>query len=220
MFQLRKPLVPCCSTIKRRFRVPARKHHAHQRETQRQLVADQLRRGAQRAQQRILVVRRPAGQRNAVDADGGDAQNHQQADVHVGDLEEVRAAENGKRLAEGNNADRDQRAAQREDGSEQIERPVDAGGNDVLFEEGFRAIHQRLQEAEGPHAARSPAVLDAPHELALQQHGVGDAQQHHHRHHGYLEHAPQNEPQNRHWSSASSLLQQTYFVRIFTNCAA
>ena len=93
-------------------------HHADQREAQRQFVADQLRGGAQRAEQRVLVVRRPAGERDAVDADGGDAENDQQADVDIGDLEEVHAIDPGDR-SEGHHGDGDQRAAQGEDGREQ-----------------------------------------------------------------------------------------------------
>ena len=59
---------------------------ADEREAEGQLVADHLRGGAERAEQRELVVRRPAGERDAVDADGGDAEDDQQADVDVGDL--------------------------------------------------------------------------------------------------------------------------------------
>ncbi len=68
-------------------------HDADQREAERELVADDLRGGAQRAEQRVLVVRRPAGERDAVDADGGDAEDDQQADVDVGDLEDVDAVD-------------------------------------------------------------------------------------------------------------------------------
>ena len=64
---------------------------ADEREAEGKLVADELRGGAQRAEQRVLVVRRPAGEGDAVDADGGDAEDDEQADVDVGDLKEVEA---------------------------------------------------------------------------------------------------------------------------------
>ncbi len=71
---------------------PGAKDDADQREAESEFVADQLRGGAERAEQGILVVRRPAGERDAVDADGGDAEDHEQADVDVGDLEEMEIA--------------------------------------------------------------------------------------------------------------------------------
>ena len=64
---------------------------ADQREAERELVADHLRGGAEGAEQGELVVRRPAGERDAVDADGGDAEDDEQADVEVGDLEHIDA---------------------------------------------------------------------------------------------------------------------------------
>ncbi len=97
-------------------------------------------------------------------------------------------------FAEGNHGDGDQRAAQRDERGQQVERPVDAGGNHVLFEEGLGAIDQRLQQAEGADAAGSPAVLDAGDQLALKQHRVGDAHEKDHRHHDDLEQAPQEKP--------------------------
>ena len=66
-------------------------HDADQREAERQFVADELRRGAQRAEQGVFVVRRPAGESDAVDADGSDAENDEQADVDIGDFKEIDA---------------------------------------------------------------------------------------------------------------------------------
>ena len=63
--------------------------HADQRKPKRDLVADHLRDGAQRAQQGILAVRRPSRQRHAVHADRSNAEDDQQADVDVGDLQRV-----------------------------------------------------------------------------------------------------------------------------------
>ncbi len=62
---------------------------ADQRQAERNFVAHHLRRGAQAGQHRILAVRRPSSQRHAVNADRGDAQNDQQPDVDVGDLQGV-----------------------------------------------------------------------------------------------------------------------------------
>ena len=84
-----------------------------------------------------------------------------------------------------------ERATERDNGSQQIEWLVDARRDQVLFEVGLCAVDQRLQQAEGADTSGSPAILDAAYQLALQQHGVGDAHEHHHRDHGYLEQAPQ-----------------------------
>ena len=60
-------------------------HHAgKQREGQRHFIADQLRRAAQRAQQRVVAVGRPAAQDDSQDAHRGHRGNHQQPHVHVG----------------------------------------------------------------------------------------------------------------------------------------
>ena len=87
-------------------------------------------------------------------------------------------------------------------GASKIKRAIDGGRNQVFFEEGLGAIDKRLQEAEGADAAGSPAVLDAAHQLALEQNRVGDAHQHHHRDHGDFGKAPEKECENRHVRSA------------------
>jgi hypothetical protein len=56
------------------------------RQRHRQLIADHLRRAAQAAQQRIFVVRRPSGQRDAVNSHAGQAKDEQDADVQIGQL--------------------------------------------------------------------------------------------------------------------------------------
>ena len=79
-----KPL--CMSTISRRLSVFSISSGAAMRERHRQLVADHLRRAAQSAQQRVLVVRSPAGERDAVNAHRGERQDEQHADVQIGQL--------------------------------------------------------------------------------------------------------------------------------------
>ncbi len=94
-------------------------------------------------------------------------------------------------IAEGNDADGDQRATQGDDGSQEVERAIDAGGDDVFFEKGLCAVDERLQQTEGTDAVGAPAILNAANKLALKQHGVGDGHQQYHRHHDDLEQAPQ-----------------------------
>ena len=54
-----------CSTMVLRLQRAGEHDHADRREQQRQLVADDLRRGAQAAQQRVLVEARPAAHHQA-----------------------------------------------------------------------------------------------------------------------------------------------------------
>ena len=62
-------------------------HHADDREQQRQLVGDELRGGAQRAEQRELVGARPAGHEHADDREARHRQRVEHADVEVLDDE-------------------------------------------------------------------------------------------------------------------------------------
>ena len=61
--------------------------HADDREQQRQLVGDELRGGAQRAEQRELVGARPAGHEHADDREARHRQRVEHADVEVLDDE-------------------------------------------------------------------------------------------------------------------------------------
>ncbi len=64
-----------------------KQHDADQREAEGKFIADQLSTGAQCAEERVLVVRGPAGERNSIDPYPGNSQQNQQADIYVGDLE-------------------------------------------------------------------------------------------------------------------------------------
>ena len=59
--------------------------HGDDDEADRDLVGDHLRGRAQRAEERILRVRRPAAHDDAVDAERGDGEDVEDADVEVGD---------------------------------------------------------------------------------------------------------------------------------------
>ena len=58
-------------------------HYTHQRQTQGELVADDLGGGPQTAEEREFIVGTPAGERDAVYADGGNAQDDQQTHVQI-----------------------------------------------------------------------------------------------------------------------------------------
>ena len=64
--------------------VPGKHHGADDREGQRDLVADHLRGAAQPAEQRVLVVARPAGDEQADHRQAEDGEEVDDADVEVG----------------------------------------------------------------------------------------------------------------------------------------
>ena len=78
------PQPPSCPrTISPRFRLLRGHQHADQREAHRDLVGHDLRRRAQRAEERVLRVRRPAGDDDAVDAHRRHREDVEQPGVDV-----------------------------------------------------------------------------------------------------------------------------------------
>ena len=91
----------------------ADEQHARERQAVRQLVADHLRRRAQAAEQRVLAVRAPAGEHDAVHAHRGDREDDEDRDVDVGDLQPqrlVQQAEERRLGAERHDRERGERA--------------------------------------------------------------------------------------------------------------
>ena len=67
--------------------------YSDQSQAQRQLVRNHLRRRTQSAHQAVLVIRRPAGERDAVNTDRRHAKHIQQRDVEARDHQLNRADE-------------------------------------------------------------------------------------------------------------------------------
>src|SRR5271167_4793337 len=84
--------------------------YSNERKAEGELVTDHLRGGTQCAEKRIFVVGGPAGEGDSVDADGGNAEKDEQADVEIGDFKELDAAI-GDGCTEGNDGDGEQCAA-------------------------------------------------------------------------------------------------------------
>ncbi len=85
--------------------------------------------------------------------------------------------------AERHHRNREQRADQGNNRRGDVKRAINAVRDYVFFEEKFGAVSERLEQAKGAHTAGSPAILDAPDYLALEEHGVGDAHQQNYDHH-------------------------------------
>ena len=91
-------------------------HHGGHRQAERGLVADHLRRGPHRAEQRVLRARRPAGQHDAVDRDRAHGQHEQDADRRVGHLQ---VASRGRRCVDDAVVAVGEVAADRDDGEDE-----------------------------------------------------------------------------------------------------
>ena len=168
------------------------KDDADQRKAEGEFVGDHLRGGAQAAEQGELVIRAPARERDAVDADRRDAKDDQKADIDVRDIEHVDAGD-AVRRAEGNDRDGDEGADERDHRGGDEEGLLSGDGQEVFLEEELDAIGERLQQTERTDAARSPAVLHAAEDLTLEQHGVGDGGERQHEDDEDLQDAEQEE---------------------------
>src|ERR1700682_2232019 len=153
--------------------------HAHQRESQRNFVTDHLRARPQPAQQRILAVGRPTRERDAVHSKRGDAEDDQQPNVDIRDLQRNVQAADGDPVAHRNHRDRSQSAHDGDDRRRDIQRLVDVRRREVFLEQELDPISQRLQQTERAHSGGSPPVLHVADNFALQPDGVSHCRQQH-----------------------------------------
>ena len=147
--------------------------HRRQREPVRELVADHLRRGAQPAEQRILAVRAPAGEDDAVDAHRGDGEEHEDADVDVGrlqlDLLRQQPEEVGGSPPRHDNEGGEARR-HRQDRRQREEHGIGGARLQLLLEEQLDDVGHRLQHAPGTDAVGAEPLLHEGGHLALHEH--------------------------------------------------
>ena len=74
------PCPPCCFTMLAERDVAGEDQHGDRRHPHRDLVGDHLRARAETAEQRVLVVRRPSGEHDAVHAERRDREDEEEAD--------------------------------------------------------------------------------------------------------------------------------------------
>ena len=98
----------CAATMPVVESVPAAHDDRHDGEQQRQLVADQLRQGAHRGEQRVLVVARPAGHEDRQLGRGAGGEEVEDAGVQV-DRQEVAAVRDDGEGQEGEGDEGDRR---------------------------------------------------------------------------------------------------------------
>ena len=166
-FQCQKPSA-CEATMARVDSESADEHDHHDGHAERRLVGDHLRRGAHRAEQRVLRARGPAGQHHAVDRDARHGEHEQDADRRVGHLELEGVAADGDDAADRHDGEdqhgRDHREVRRQLEDERVG-PV---GEQVLLEEELGAVGQGLEQAPGPGPVRPDPALHVRDHLALE----------------------------------------------------
>ena len=158
--------------------------HADRGEAHRQLVRDHLRSGAEAPEQRILVVRGPARERDRVDAQARHGEEQEQPDVDVGD-EKV-----------GPDRDHRERDQRRHDGQHRREVEDDhvrSGRDELLLEEQLRDVGDGLQQPQRSHAVGPRARLHVACDLALGVDHVGDDAQNALQDHENLDQRPEHE---------------------------
>ena len=154
------------STMPCRFIVPAWIDDADDREHERQLVGDELRGGAQRAEQRVLVRARPAGHQHADDAEARHRERVEDADVERRD-DESRAGRDHDEDEERRH--HDDRRRERED------TPVGLRRHDVFLLHELDAVADELVPAVEPAGVHRPEpALHVAHHL--QQERVAEDQ--------------------------------------------
>ena len=132
------------------------------------LVADHLRGRAKRRIEGIFGVGRPAGDDHAVDAQRGDGEQVEQADIDVGEHHS---------RPERNHRPADQGHREGEDRGDDEQAAIGARRDDRLLEEDLEAVGEALQQAERPDHVGPAAKRHRRPDLAV---GIDD---HRHRQH-------------------------------------
>ncbi len=131
---------------------------ADQRHPRGGFIADQLRRAAQRAQQRVMAIRGPATKNNSENPHRADAQNKKQTDVEVGNLE-LGTNRHCRQRQQGRGHRNQRRGPEKH--------LVRVLRDDVFLYQQLDSIGDRLQKAVRPYAHGAQARLHIRHHLAL-----------------------------------------------------
>ena len=180
----------CALTMSVRLSEPDAQQHGDDDEADRDLVGHHLRGRAQRAEERVLRVRRPAAHDDAVDAERGDGEQIEHADVEVGDHPAAPAV-----LVERDHRPGRQRQHRGHQRRQQEHALVGAGRDQRLLEHELQQVGERLQQAERPHHVGAAAQLHRRPHLAVHQQQEGDDDEQGDQQHHALEHHHQQRPQ-------------------------
>jgi len=134
-----------------------------------QLIADQLGRGAQAAQQGVLAPGAPPRQHQPIHPHRREGQDIQQADVDIGHLQLHRMSGDLQIRSKGNHREGHKGGNHGDHRRQEVNGSVHVVRDDILLEQELEAVGHRLQETPGAHPVRSQAILDEPRNAPLGQ---------------------------------------------------
>ena len=177
--------------------------HADQREAHRDFVGHDLRRGAHRAEERVLRVRRPAREDDPVHAERGHRQQVQQARVGVRQ-HELRVERHHRPRGECRH-ERDQRR-------EAVQERLRHGGLHHFLEQQLEHVGEGLEDALA-HVHRPVAHVHPADQLAFPHHVERDGEDHRHGDQQDLQHDPRQQAERRRRRRANRGRRSTYIMR-------
>src|SRR5439155_690158 len=151
---------------------------AEHRERERDLVRDELRAGAHRAEDRVLRLGGPAADDEAVDADRAEREDEDQRDRQVRDRARDVMAADGPAPAPRQDAEREQRGEHRDDGRDDVEGLLGRRRRERLLADQLQQVGDRHEQALGTRAVRAEAELHAAEQLSLEPGREGEEDHH------------------------------------------
>ncbi len=133
--------------------------HGDDDEADRDFVGHHLRRRAQRAEERVFRVRRPAAHDDAVDVERGDGEDVEDADIDVGDRPSPGRAGSTAQAESASTADTS--------GASRNTPLLAPAGIIGSLKTNFRQVGEGLQQAEGTDDVRAAAQLHGRPDLAV-----------------------------------------------------
>src|SRR5580693_6549944 len=152
--------------------------HGHEGQAHGDLVADHLRGGAERAEQRVGRSGGPAGQHDPVHADRAHGQYEQHRHGQVGELQRGEVMEDRHFRPPRDDREGDKGDRPRQHGRRHEQQLVCARRDDVFLQRQLERVRDRLQQAEGPGPVGARPVLHpADHAAFEPDHEDGRQQQ-------------------------------------------
>ena len=186
--------------------VPAQQQNRDDAHPHRDLVGDHLGAGAEAAQERVLVVGRPTGERDAVDPERGEREHEEEADrevthrhrerampAHQADQRKVPVEVHRNRRGPRDHPGQAERRNERDRRRQHEDHRVGAGRERLFLDDVLDPVGGGLQEAGPSHPIGAAAVLHPGAHLSLHEREERHAHHHDGEHHQHLEDAEQEE---------------------------
>ncbi len=181
---------PACwwAMIAEKLTLPDMRSTGIETQPHRDLVRDHLGAGAEAAEQGILAVGRPAGERDPVHAEGADGEHEEKPDGEIGhhhghppvmdeaaERSERKVEVHRQRRGKGNHPGQQERGNERQSWGQEEEDPVGFGRKRFLLEDVLDAIGRGLEEAGPSDPVGAAPVLHPGAHLAFHEREQRDA---------------------------------------------